>query len=158
MTNRHWTDQDRLHQFDLSMRGAEAAFERLGPSSITDNLLSYIEVLFWLGAAIDSMKLQLNSSTIHAGIWFVRNYAYHEQWNLLTVTPQLTYDDAGYDESRYDDWYFDALRSVGIEYDEIESGTQQAGYVRHLEGKSVRMYTKMCFLELQTLRNASVAE
>ena len=145
-TNPLWTDADALAQFDLSMRGAEEALSRLRPRKPYDNQLSYMEVLFWIGAAIDAMKLQdHDKNSIFAGIHWVRNKAAHHQAKLMKLLPEVNAADPD-----WSDYVFESPNVIGVEYGNIKN-TPVAGYVRHLEGKSVRMYLTIAYLELADL-------
>jgi hypothetical protein len=149
------TDQQRLHQFDTALAGARAAFDRINDDSF-DGQLTLIEILYWLGAAIEAMQLKTNPLSIYTAVYWVRNLATHDMWNLFALTPAAGDGVDRHAQHRYNDWYFEAITEGGGSYDaDSKKSPGQVAYVLQLEGKSVKMQLGACLLELATLRNSN---
>lgn len=152
-----WNDPDRVNMFDASLDGARNAFGRLNDTLGEEtNLQTLIEIIWWLGAAIESMELQHGTGDLNAGIYWVRNRAAHFMWHLFKLIEPTRFPSFQSGFARYDDWVFDDIEVIGEDRDTIKAGTQRNGYVAHVEGQSVRMRLAICLTELDAWRGAQI--
>lgn len=148
-----WEDPDRVKMFDASLDGARNAFDRLNDTLGEEtNLLTLIEIIWWLSTAIESMGLQKGTGDLNAGIYCVRNLAAHRMCHLFKLIEPTRFPSFQSGFARYDDWVFDDIEGISEDRSTIKPWTQRSGYVGHLEGHSVRQRLATCLLELDAPR------